>query len=190
AAPPPPSASNVELPVDEVPNGEDQAVDSASDASSDATSDVEGTEQGDATGEASSDGADVAERMAELERRLEATQELVTRQRPLVTVGGYIDAGFFATQGDGTGIYQDVGPRSTRYFPQYFDHYSWVFLGDLLAPAINSRGEAADLGNLPNVDRFDSVHSGGAPGFILNEVNLTLNAAVADNALVTASMDF
>jgi hypothetical protein len=65
-----------------------------------------------------------------------------------------------------------------------------VFLGDLLAPAINSRGEPADLGNLPGVDRYDSVHSGGAPGFILNELNLTLNAAIADNALATASLDF
>jgi len=107
-----------------------------------------------------------------------------------VTIGGYIDAGFFSAGGNGSGVMQDEGPKSERLFPQYYDHYGWVFLGDLLAPAINSRGEAADLGNLPKTDRFDSVHSGGAPGFIINEVNLTLNVAIADSALATASMDF
>jgi len=115
-------------------------------------------------------------------------QEVATRRRPIVTVGGYVDFGFFATTGDGTGWIQDLGPN--RYFPAEAGKYSWVFLGDLLAPAVNSRGEAADLGNPPGVTRFDGIHSGGAPSFIVNEVNVTLNAAVGENALATASLDF
>jgi hypothetical protein len=136
------------------------------------------------------DGADdsVEERLADLEQRLADMQEVAARRRPIVTVGGYVDFGFFATGGDGTGFVQDLGPN--RAFPAEAGKYSWVFLGDLLAPAINSRGEAADLGNIPGIRYFDSVRSRGAPGFILNEVNLTLHAAVGDNALATASVNF
>jgi hypothetical protein len=130
------------------------------------------------------------ERLRDLEQRLADTQDLVLRRRAPVTASGYVDFGFFAAQGNGTGVIQDLGPPAARYFPAYADRYGWVFLGDLLAPAVNSRGEAADLGDLPGVDRFDSIHSGGAPGFILNEVNLTLNAAVGASALATASLDF
>jgi len=66
-----------------------------------------------------------------------------------------------------------------------------VFLGDLLSPAVNSRGEAADLGDPTGApDRFDSVNSGGAPGFIVNEVNLTLTAGLGESALATASVNF
>src|SRR5262249_12385414 len=106
----------------------------------------------------------------------------------------YVDLGFFAAQGDGSGIVQDLGPPSARYFPQYAGRYGWVFLGDLLAPAVNSRGEPADLGNLSGLGtsttRFDSIDSNGAPGFSVNEVNLTLDAAIAESALATASVDF
>ena len=55
---------------------------------------------------------------------------------------------------------------------------------------MNTRGEPASLGNFPGVNRFDSINSDGAPSFIVNEVNLTLNAALARNALATASVDF
>jgi hypothetical protein len=136
------------------------------------------------------DDAPLERRIKDLEQRLADTQDLVLRRRPLVTTSGYIDFGFFAAQGDGSGVIQDLGPPSARYFPAYADRYGWVFLGDLLAPAVNSRGEPADLGNLPGVDRYDSIHSRGAPGFILNEVNLTLKAAIGDAALATASLDF
>jgi hypothetical protein len=63
-------------------------------------------------------------------------------------------------------------------------------LGDILAPAINSRGEPADLGNPPGVDRQDLIDSNGAPSFIVNEVNLTLNAALAEGVIGKASVDF
>jgi hypothetical protein len=70
------------------------------------------------------------------------------------------------------------------------NRYSWVFLGDILSTAVNSRGEAADLGTFAGIDRFDSVNSNGAPGFIINEVNLTMNAALSSTALATASVNF
>ena len=126
--------------------------------------------------------------MEALETRLDETQRIATLRRPIVSVGGYVDFGFFVPQGTGVGVIQDEGPN--RYFPQYANRYGWVFLGDLLAPAVNTRGEPASLGNFPGVNRFDSINSDGAPSFIVNEVNLTLNAALARNALATASVDF
>ncbi len=125
--------------------------------------------------------------MRDLEARLEQTRQLATGRAPRVTVGGYIDLGFFVPQGDGSGIIRD---QSNQYFPEYAGKYGWVFLGDILAPAVNSRGEVADLGDAAGVDRFDSIHSGGAPGFICNEVNLTLTSALSESAVATASVNF
>ncbi|MES1206839.1 MAG: hypothetical protein ABUS79_12955 [Pseudomonadota bacterium] len=131
---------------------------------------------------------DLQQQMQDLEARLDETRNIATFRRPIVTVGGYVDFGFFVPEGTGVGVVQDLGPN--RSFPQFANQYSWVFLGDLLAPAVNSRGEPASLGNFPGVNRFDSVDSTGAPSFIVNEVNLRLDAAVARNALATASVDF
>ncbi|HEY5450258.1 MAG TPA: hypothetical protein VIQ54_15995 [Polyangia bacterium] len=133
---------------------------------------------------------DLRERMLDLEQRLDQTRQVATARRPIVSVGGYIDAGFFASQGTGAGIIQDSGAAGDRAYPEYMNRYGWVFLGDLLSTAINSRGEAADLGEFAGIDRFDSVNSNGAPGFIINEVNLTLNAALSPSALATASVNF
>jgi len=133
---------------------------------------------------------DLRERVRALEQQLAQTQRTIMEQRPAVTVGAYIDFGAFAAQGNGSGIIQDTGPAGSRHFPQYANRYAWVFLGDLLSPAINSRGEPADLGNLPGVNRFDSVDSNGAPGAIVNEVNLSLQAGMGESALATASFDF
>ena len=74
-------------------------------------------------------------------------------------------------------------------FPEYAGRYGWVFVGDILAPAINARGEPADLGDAVGVDRFDSVNSRGAAGFILNEANFSLHSALAPTALVTVSFN-
>jgi len=131
---------------------------------------------------------DLQRQMNELQARLAQTREIATLRRPIVTVGGYVDFGFFVPQGTGVGVIQDQGP--SRVFPQYANKYAWVFLSDLLAPTVNSRGEAASLGNFPGVNRFDSVDSTGAPSFIANEVNLRLDAAVARNAIATASVNF
>ena len=104
-----------------------------------------------------------------------------------VTVGGYLDIGYFVPGGNnGAGYVEDFG--HTR-FPAY-GGFGWVFLGDILAPAVNSRGEVADLGTAPGVDRYDTINSRGAPGFIVNEINVTLRSALTPTALVTASIDF
>jgi hypothetical protein len=129
----------------------------------------------------------------DLETRLEQLRTTVVGRQPRVTVGGYADLGFFAPQGDGSGIVRDSG---NLIFPQYGPtgggpQYGWVFMGDLLSPAVNSRGEAADLGDATGAGpRYDSVHSRGAPGFIANEVNLTLTSGLGDNAIATASVNF
>lgn len=122
-----------------------------------------------------------------MEARLAQAEQLLKNSQPTVTVGGYVDFGFFVPQGDGSGYREDIGHL---WFPQYAGKFGWVFAGDILAPAVNSRGEVADLGSAPGVDRFDSINSRGAPGFILNEVNLTLRSAITPTALVKASINF
>ncbi len=127
-------------------------------------------------------------RIRDLELRLEQTRSVIAGQKPRVTLNGYIDGGFFVPQGSGAGIVRDNG---NTLFPQYAGKYGWVFLGDILATAVNSRGEVADLGDATGAPpRFDSIHSGGAPGFIANEINLTLNSGLGQSALATASVNF
>ena len=121
----------------------------------------------------------------DLDLRLKRTEELVLNRQPSVTWGGYIDFGFFVPQGNGAGYVQDFGHAR---FPT-LGNYGWVFLGDILAPAVNSRGEVADLGDAPGVDRFDSINSRGKPGFILNEANFVLRSALTSSALITASFN-
>ncbi len=130
---------------------------------------------------------DLAGRVKDLETQLEQTRDLVVGRQPIVTLHGHVDFGFFAAQGDGSGIVRDTG---NTIFPEYANQYGWVFLGDLLAPTVNSRGEVADLGDAAGAPRFDSIHSRGAPGFLLNEVNLTANAGLSPQVLGTASVNF
>ena len=119
-------------------------------------------------------------------QQVKQNEQLVTNGQKVLNWGGYVDFGFFVPQGDGSGYVQDYG--HARY--PNLSGYNWVFLGDLLAPAVNARGEVADLGTAPGVDRFDSINSRGAPGFIVNEVNLRLSARPAPNAIITTSVDF
>jgi hypothetical protein len=127
-------------------------------------------------------------KIGELEARLDQQQSVIVGRQPRVVVGGYIDLGFFAAQGDGSGIVRDQG---NMIFPQYAGRYGWVFLGDILSPAVNTRGEAADLGDATGAPpRFDGIHSGGAPGFIANEINLTLTSGLGPSAIATASLNF
>jgi hypothetical protein len=131
--------------------------------------------------------SELNEKIRQLEARLDQTQAMITERRPRVVVGGYADFGFFIPQGNGSGIVRDYG---NALFPQYQGHYGWVFLGDLLAPTVNSRGEVADLGDPAGVQRFDSIHSGGAPSFILNEVNLALTAGFSEDLIGSTSVNF
>jgi hypothetical protein len=140
-----------------------------------------------AEAEANPDSDDLATKVKDLELQLEQTRELVVGRRPSVTVAGYADFGFFAAQGDGSGIMRDNG---NKLFPSMAGQYGWVFLGDILAPTMNSRGEAADLGEAAGAPRFDSVHSHGNPSFIINEINMTMNAGLGEHVLSTASVNF
>jgi hypothetical protein len=130
---------------------------------------------------------ELSQKVQQLETQLAQTQALVVGRRPNVTIGGYVDFGFFAAQGNGSGIVRDSG---NQRFPKYQGRYGWVFLGDLLSPTVNSRGEAADLGEPAGVSRFDSIHSGGAPGFILNEINLATRAGLGNRLAGTLSVNF
>lgn len=128
-----------------------------------------------------------AERLAALEAKVQQLDASRAAPAPSpLSFQGTIDFGFFVPTGNGSGVQQDTGHQ---VFPQY-ENFGWLFYGDLLAPTVNSRGEAADLGELPGAARFDSIHSRGAPGFVVNEVNLTARAALGDSLLATASVNF
>jgi hypothetical protein len=134
------------------------------------------------------DGPSVVElqqKIDDLETRLE-TSEQSRKTRFPIRISGYGDVGAFATQGDGSGFRRDIGHTM---FPTH-DDIGWVFYGDLLATQINSRGDVADLGDAPGVDRFDSVNSNGTPTFLVNELNMTVNAGLGERALFTASTNF
>lgn len=130
------------------------------------------------------DATELATKVQELEDKLVALQAPKT-QFP-IKVTGYGDLGMFAAQGDGSGFRRDIGHAM---YPT-LNNYGWVFYGDLLATQINSRGDVADLGQAPGVDRFDSVHSGGKLTFLVNELNLSINAGLGPTALFTGSVNF
>lgn len=122
--------------------------------------------------------AGLEDRVNELERRRVDAEARVR-------FSGYVDFGFFWANGnDGSGVIEDFG---NRLAPELGSR--WVFLGDLLARPVNSRGEPADLGDLPGVARRDAIDSGGAPSFILNEVNFSLNAVLTANVIGVASVN-
>jgi hypothetical protein len=101
---------------------------------------------------------------------------------------GAIDFGFFIPMGNhGAGWIEDLGDH--RAFPAEANRWGWVFLGDIFSPAVNSRGEPADLGNAPGVTRDDGIHSHGAASFVINEVNFAATANAGDNLLGTASFN-
>jgi len=130
------------------------------------------------------------DRMAELNDRLRESEEMREKAVSPLSWNGYVDFGFFVPLGNrGVGWIRDDGPIEMRQFPQYAG-YSWVFLGDILATAVNSRGEVADLGDAPDAVRFDSVNSDGAASFILNEINLRPRFQLSDRAILRASVNF
>jgi hypothetical protein len=124
--------------------------------------------------------------LEELRERLQQLEDARHEDVSPLTISGYVDFGFFAPLGnDGVGWVRDVG---NRQFPELAG-YAWTFLGDILGSPINSRGEAADLGEAPGADRFDSVDSDGAPGFIVNEVNLSLGYTLSEAAIMRVSVN-
>jgi hypothetical protein len=124
-------------------------------------------------------------RIEELEAKLESSEK-ARRARFPVKITGYGDLGFFATQGDGSGFRRDAGHTM---FPDD-NNIAWVFYGDLLATMINSRGDVADLGEAPGVDRYDGVNSEGHATFLVNELNVGVQAGLGERALFTSSVNF
>jgi hypothetical protein len=127
----------------------------------------------------------LADRLQELEAKLVMAEQSRKARFP-VKISGFGDVGAFATQGDGTGWRRDAGHVM---FPDRGD-YAWVFYGDLLATTVNTRGDVADLGDSPGIDRFDSISSNGSPTFLVNELNVRVDAGLSSRALFTSSLNF
>jgi hypothetical protein len=142
-------------------------------------------EAGDATA-SDADSAALAIKVQELEDKLASLQNQQTNKPFPIKITGYGDLGAFAAQGDGTGYRRDIGHSAMPSL----SNFGWVFYGDLLATQINSRGDVADLGQAPGVDRFDSVHSGGHLTFLVNELNVGVKAGLGPTALFTGSVNF
>jgi hypothetical protein len=103
-------------------------------------------------------------------------------------ISGYLDVGFFRAGGDGSGLRADLG---NVHFPEYADEIaggSWVFMGDPLSTAINSRGEPADTGESRAVTH-DSVDSRGKASFIVNAINVALFAGIGTDVTLNGLFD-
>src|SRR5262245_10014636 len=135
--------------------------------------------------ESEPDPAAMAARLDDLETRLR-TAEQSRRARFPIKLTGHGDLGFFATEGDGAGFRRDAGHVM---FPDRAE-YAWVFYGDLLATMVNSRGDAADLGEAPGVDRVDAINSEGNPSFLVNELSVGIQAGLGSRALFSSSVNF
>jgi len=124
---------------------------------------------------------------------LEAEQELRGQQidqlLPLSgRLSGYVDFGFFVVGGNGAGTRSDVG---NLIFPEYAGIVpgSWVFLGDPLSTAVNSRGEPADTG-VSRAFPVDTIDSGGVPTFLVNTLALGLEVDAGDAFTLSARVAF
>lgn len=136
------------------------------------------------------------QKMQELEDKLAEAkddnaylEEKVNSLLPLAgKLGGYVDVGFFATTGNGAGTRSDL---IGQYFPEYIGIVpgSWVFMGDPLSTAINSRGDVADTGDSRAIT-FDPINSRGNSTFLINAVNLTLFTGIGETGSATVSVDF
>lgn len=111
---------------------------------------------------------------------------LTTKERLKVELGGYLDLGFFAVQGNGSGVRRDLMRTSGARYSDLLS--TWVLVGDPLSTTINSRGDAADLSDSRAV-RFDALRSQGRPTFLVNAVNLSFKASVDDMWFVTMLVD-
>lgn len=136
------------------------------------------------------------ERLQKLEEELEATKEdnsyLEEKLQTLLPlsgkISGYLDVGAFVTTGNGAGTRTDLG---NFLFPEYAGLVpgSWVFYGDPLSTAINSRGDVADTGESRAIT-YDPINSHGKSTMLVNAVNLALFSGIGETAQLNASVDF
>jgi hypothetical protein len=101
---------------------------------------------------------------------------------------GYLDLGFFHVGGDGSGIRTDIGHRALPEYDGLLPD-SWVFLGDPLSTAINSRGEPADTGESRAVV-FDPIDNGGKASFLVNALSVAFFSGLSDRLTFNAIVDF
>jgi hypothetical protein len=130
---------------------------------------------------------DLQSQLDELKLEMRRKEEQQRNNASRLSINGYVDIGAFVPLGnDGVGWVRDNG---NRQFPDRAN-FSWTFLGDILATAVNTRGEPADLGDAPGITRYDSIDSDGAAGLLVNEVNLRIGYQLADRALLRTSINF
>ncbi|HUQ07604.1 MAG TPA: hypothetical protein VM261_34155 [Kofleriaceae bacterium] len=125
------------------------------------------------------------EELEELRREIQRDRERLDALAPLSRyVNAYVDVGFFATGGDGSGVRSDTGHR---VFPEYDGMIpaEWVLMGDPLSTAVNARGEPADLGASRAITD-DTIDSEGRPGFIVNSLGLVIDRDVTDEITLRA----
>lgn len=102
-------------------------------------------------------------------------------------LSGWLDVGAFAASGDGSGVRSDL---LHEHLPEYDGRIpaSWVFMGDPLSTAVNSRGEPADAGGSRVTD--DSIDSEGHASFLVSSLTLRLVSAVTGRLAVIGEVDF
>jgi hypothetical protein len=118
-----------------------------------------------------------------LEEKLQSLMPLTGK------ISGYLDLGAFVTSGNGAGTRNDLG---NFLFPEYAyvaGGGSWVFYGDPLSTAINSRGDVADTGDSRAIT-YDPINSRGKSTMLVNAVNLALFSGIGETAQLNASIDF
>ena len=134
-----------------------------------------------------------ADDLAALKDQVGALQDQVDDLQKQVTalsalkgrLSGYLDVGWFYVTGDGSGLRTDP---AAIYYPKYSYAAPWIFLGDPLSVAINSRGEPATTGPSRAI-RLNAIDSQG-PSFIVNTAALDFVAGIHDDLSVTTFIDF
>jgi hypothetical protein len=130
---------------------------------------------------------DLQEQIEELRQVIRQKEAEALQNAPRLTINGYVDFGYFMPMGNkGIGWVRDIG---NQQFPAA-NIYAWTFVGDILSTAVNTRGEPADLGDAPGISRYDSINSEGAPGFLVNEINMRIGYQLAERALLRTSINF
>jgi hypothetical protein len=197
AAAAPATAPNAESTDDKsINNAEPTAAESPNDTASQEAASVKAPAETKSSAELEQRLLELEDKNAHLEEELEIlredqqwTQQQVDKVMPLTSrLAGYVDFGFFYVSGDGRGIRTDIGHAN---FPEYDGVVadSWVFMGDPLSTAINSRGDPADVNESRAVTN-EQIGNGGKPSFILNNINLQLFTGVGDNLTINGMVDF
>jgi hypothetical protein len=104
--------------------------------------------------------------------------------RRYITV--FLDVGWFAVGGNGSGVRSDVGHRLVKDYDGV--PADWVLVGDPLSTTVNSNGEPADLGVSRSIED-DTIDSEGNPTFLVNTVGLAIGRTLQKNFSVAALVE-